>query len=67
MVSDTGLTQEPPPERDACPVGKRGQRTRRKARARSQAKFSRPVRLMLWLGLPVVLWSGIYALWRGLS
>jgi hypothetical protein len=27
---------------------------------RSHEKFPRPLRLALWLGLPIVLWSAIY-------
>lgn len=36
-------------------------RRRRKHGRRKQAKFPQPVRLALWLGLPIGLWAAIYA------
>lgn len=67
MISDTGLTQDPAPEPGGGVRGRVRRRSRRKVRARKQTKFSRPVRLMLWLGLPVLLWGGIVGIWRALS
>lgn len=67
MVSETGLTQDPAPEPGAGYRGGIRRRSRRKVRSRRQTKFPRPVRLMLWLGLPVLLWAGIFGLWHALS
>jgi hypothetical protein len=62
MVGDSDLANDrasdyregaatPPPRQRAAP----GERVQRK-----QAKFSRPVRLALLIGLPLVLWTAIY-------
>lgn len=39
---------------------------RQSVELRHQKKFSRPVRLALWLGLPLGLWGAIILLARGL-
>lgn len=67
MIGDTGLTQDPAPEPGSGVRSGIRRRSRRKVRVRKQTKFPRPVRLMLWLGLPVLLWGGILGLWRALS
>ena len=67
MIGDTGLAPDSAPEPGAGADRVPYRRSRRRVRVRKQAKFSRPVRLMLWLGLPVLLWGGIYLAWRAVA
>lgn len=53
---------------DAAQTRRHRRRVRRKAKGLrpSQLKFSPLVRACLWLGLPVLLWGGVYLLGRAL-
>lgn len=53
---------------DAPETRRERRRVRRKTKALrpSQVKFSPGVRAALWLGLPVLLWVGVYFLGRAL-
>lgn len=64
-MNETSLPQDPVP---SAPV-EAGQPIRKRRRfgwLHRQDKFPRPVRLALWLGLPAVLWAGIYLIVRTL-
>jgi len=62
MVREEGLAKD----HGADSVGWRGAKRVRKRKVRSHAKFPRPLRFALWLGLPLLLWLGIYAIGRAL-
>jgi len=75
MGSEQSLPDEAEGQGEAAPEGeaavlrrrrKGGSRSRSRGRRRShsQAKFSRLTRVLLWLGLPVVLWSLLYMVIR---
>lgn len=63
MTSKTGTSGEAliddPEDITAESIAPRKRRVRVRVK-RKQDKFPRWVRLMLWFGLPVVLWIGVY-------
>lgn len=66
MVSEHGLADDAPPAEEAPDKAVIRRRVRRRVRVRKQEKFPRPVRLALWLGIPVLLWIAIYLVGRAL-
>lgn len=72
MGSEQSLPDEAGGQGEVAPEGEAPLRRRRKSKSRSrskrrshsQAKFSRLTRVLLWLGLPVVLWSLLYVVIR---
>lgn len=67
MVSESAATESAPADpavespADAPRLKKRRTRVRRK-----QEKFPKPLRIALLLGLPILLWAGIYLVFRAL-
>lgn len=61
MIGNTGLAGK---TRDKGRAATQGEVPRRQPRImagrQKQAKFPRPVRVLLWLGLPALLWVAIY-------
>lgn len=66
MVSEHGLADDAPPAEETPDKEVTRRRVRRRVRVRKQEKFPRPVRLALWLGIPVLLWIAIYLVGRAL-
>lgn len=66
MAGDGSVTNDAFPDAASRAAKPSWLRRRRKVKVRKQTKFSRPVRLGLWLGTPVLLWVGIYFIGRTL-
>lgn len=61
MVTESGTSGETLIDHKGHPAAESPTRRKRWVRlGRSQEKFPRWVRILLWLGVPVVLWAGIY-------
>lgn len=62
MISDGKFAEDRPFGRDRHEAGSPSIRRRldRGRERRKHEKFSRPLRVALWLGLPLILWSVIY-------
>lgn len=67
MVIDNGTSVEALIDRAADQVADSPKRRKRRVRVgRKQDKFPRWVRMGLWLGMPAVLWAGVYLIGRAL-
>lgn len=66
MVGDSSVTNDAFPDAAIRAAKPSSVRPGRKVKVRKQEKFSRPVRLGLWLGTPILLWAGIYFMGRTL-
>lgn len=67
MASDTGTTESAQSDAAVTAPAEEPRLKRRRVRVRrKQEKFPRPVRIALLLGLPILLWTGIYLLGRAL-
>ncbi len=63
MVAESGTGAEALVDHGSEQLGESAEPRRKRVRVRvkrKQDKFPRWVRLTLWLGLPVVLWIGVY-------
>ena len=67
MVTQSGTTDEVRIDHAADSAGEAPVRRKRRVRVRrNQEKFPRWVRVALWLGLPIMLWIGVYLIGRAL-
>lgn len=67
MVAESGTSGEAQTDHAIDQGAESPRRRKRRVRVgRSQDKFPRWVRVLLWLGMPVVLWAGAYLIGRAL-
>lgn len=67
MITESGTSGEALIDHAGDQAAESPRRRKRRVRVgRSQEKFPRWVRVLLWLAMPVVLWTGVYLIGRAL-
>ncbi len=67
MVTESGSSGDAQIDDASDQAAEQPRRRKRRVRVgRSQEKLPRWVRVLLWLGMPVVLWAGAYLIGRAL-